>query len=346
MRSKWFKIYVDVKERVLKLNNKIKNICIGAGLLTAGIGILAAVINSVSENLIQIALDRNAPKSMKKAGSRLAGAAKLQEYLETLEEGREKLLNSRYEDVEITGSDGIRLKGHWKTCEKPKRVIIAMHGWRSSWAKDFGTIDSFWQENGCSVLYAEQRAQGESEGNYMGFGLLERYDCLEWIRWVNERTGGKLPVYLAGVSMGASTVLMAAGLDLPENVKGIISDCGFTSPYAVWKHVVEKNLHLSYRMHRSQIIRRCRKRIQMGDREYSTVEALKSSHIPVLFVHGSDDRFVPVEMTYENYKACQAPKMLLIVPGAGHGMSYYTEPEKYERAFKEFWTMSSEEQEI
>ena len=81
----------------------------------------------------------------------------------------------------------------------------------------------------------------------------------------------------------------------------------------------------------------CRRKIQGGSKEHSTVEALKHTHVPVILVHGADDHFVPVEMTYENYTACTAPKDLLIVPGADHGMSYFMEPEKYENAVKAFW---------
>lgn len=79
-------------------------------------------------------------------------------------------------------------------------------------------VSDCWKRNRCSVLYAEQRGQGNSGGDFIGFGQIERYDCLDWIHWVSERCGTELPIYLCGVSMGATTVLMAAGLDLPENV--------------------------------------------------------------------------------------------------------------------------------
>ena len=128
----------------------------------------------------------------------------------------EKLEGSSLNTVEITAQDGIKLVGHWRFCKNPKRIMIAMHGWRSSWSRDFGAISDFWERQDCSVLYAEQRGQNASGGNYMGFGLIERYDVLKWLDWVNQRCGSRLPVYLAGVSMGATTVLMAAGLDVPQ----------------------------------------------------------------------------------------------------------------------------------
>ena len=137
--------------------------------------------------------------------------------------------------------------------------------------------------------------------------------------------------------MGAATVLMAAGLDLPSNVHGIIADCGFTSPHAIWKHVANNNLHIAFGLRGAIADEMLKQKIQMGSDEYSTVEALQSSTIPVMLIHGTDDHFVPVEMTYENYKACAGPKRLLIVPGADHGMSYFVEKDRYEEEIKRFW---------
>ena len=211
-----------------------------------------------------------------------------------------------------------------------------MHGWRSSWSQDFGTIAPFWFENDCAVLFAEQRGQGNSGGNYMGFGLLERYDCYDWINWVNERTDAKLPIYLGGISMGATTVLMTGGLELPNNVKGIAADCGFTSPHAIWKHVVESNFRIPYGIYSRAAKDLCKRKIKESA-NYSTVDALQNCKVPVLFIHGTDDNFVPINMTYENYKAYQGEKKLFIVPGAEHGMSYIVDKNGYEDAVKCFW---------
>ena len=142
--------------------------------------------------------------------------------------------------------------------------------------------------------------------------------------------------------MGATTILMTAGLELPDNVAGIVADCAFTSPYAIWKHVVEDNLHLSYGIRRAAADALCRRKINMKAKETTTMEALKNTTIPVLFIHGSDDHFVPIEMTYENYKACASEKRLLVVPGAGHAMSYIVDKEKYEDAIRRFWQEQDE----
>lgn len=319
------------------MKNSTKNIILGVSSLTALAATFGAVSYMMSNTLLNYALDRKIPTNMKITKSRLSGIKGFEAAYSQLSELSETFKKEIFEDVEIVSRDGIRLVGHWSECENAKRIIIAMHGWRSDWAHDFAAVSDFWHKNGCSVLYAEQRGQNNSGGDYMGFGLLERFDCLDWIDWVNERTMGFLPVYLGGISMGATTVLMAAGLDLPDNVCGIVADCGFTSPCDIWKHVVEKNLHLPYDFPKLMIEGNCRKKLNMGSGDYSAVDAMKVCKVPVLFIHGSADSFVPIEMTYENYLACAAPKRLLVVPGAEHAMSYYFDKDGYENSILSFW---------
>lgn len=326
--------------KVSFMKERTKNILIGSGLLVTGVAVAKVAHDRLTKYLMRLALDREPPKGVMdsdRAQALISGSEDLQDFMNALEEAGAKLADSDCEEVSIICSDGERLVGHWHACDNPKRTIIAMHGWRSSWYSDFGLIADFWYENDCNVLFVEQRGQNNSGGEYMGFGLLERFDCLDWIHWVNERCGTTLPIYLGGVSMGATTVLMATGLDLPENVKGVVADCGFTSPYAIWKHVAENNLHLPYILHAQAAEELCKKNIMAGPTDYSTIDAMKECKIPVLFVHGTDDDFVPIEMTYENYKACNSEKELLVVPGANHGMSYYVDKERYEQAIKNFW---------
>lgn len=319
------------------MKKSTRNILIGAGVATT-ITAVGAAAYTVSKSLLEFALDREAPKIFRKGKKKLSGYDEAYDRLMAeVDAAAKKLEDCGCTTVEIIGHDGIKLVGHWYENPNAQRIVVALHGWRSSWSQDFGMIADFLHDNGCSVLYAEQRGQNSSGGDHMTFGLLERYDCLDWINWVNENTQGELPIYLAGISMGATTVLMATGLELPRNVRGVVADCGFTSPYAIWKYVTEENLHLSYKLHGNLVERLCQRKIRMGAKEYSTIDAMHGCQIPVLFIHGSDDRFVPVTMTYENYRACTAPKQLLIVPGAQHGLSYYVEQEKYEKAVNEFW---------
>ena len=311
-------------------------------LKVSGLVCLSAAAASISSYittryLSRVALDREEPDSFKKAGKAISRTKANQAFLEELQQAAQCLAEEENETVQITAQDGVPLVGHWIPCKNAKRIIIAMHGWRSAWYKDFGMVSDFWEKNECSVLYAEQRGQGSSGGDYIGFGPIERFDCLDWIHWVGKRCGTEIPIYLCGVSMGATTVLMAAGLELPSNVHGIMADCGFTSPHAIWKHVANDNLHILFGLRGIMADTMYAVKTQEDAADYSTVDALRNCKVPVMLVHGTDDHFVPLEMTYENYNACTAPKKLLVVPGADHGMSYFVDKAGYEAAALEFW---------
>ncbi len=308
-----------------------------AGFLAGTAAVAGAAAFTVTKILVDTALDRDMPRVMKNSDNLISGSGTDPEKIESALKKGDELEAMPHEDVEITAADGIKLKGHWYHKEGDKRVVIAMHGWRSSWKKDFGTCAEFFLENDCSVLFAEQRGQNSSGGDSMGFGLVERFDCLSWIDFVRKATSGTLPIYLAGVSMGAATVLMTAGFDLPKEVHGIIADCGFTSPYEIWRHVTERNLHLPFGLKGKMANLICKMKIDMSADEYSTLDAMKNATVPILFIHGMDDHFVPVDMTFKNYAACKSQKRLFLVPGADHAMSYVTDRAGYERVVKNFF---------
>lgn len=310
---------------------------IASGIAAASATVLVTLHQLTARGFMKIALDRKEPKILTHGRAKLMGSEELSACMSKLIDGAEKLRAKECEEVHITSHDGLALLGHWYPCKDAKRVIIAMHGWRSSWARDFGIIADFLHQSGCSVLFAEQRAQGGSGGDYMGFGMLERYDCFEWTKWADSKTKGELPVYLIGVSMGATTVLMSTGFDLPKSVRGVVADCGFTSPHAIWKHVAENNLRIPFGIYSTVANDIFKKRLQIGSRDFSCAQALENTKVPVLFVHGTDDQFVPIGMTFENYKACKSPKDMFIVPGADHGMSYVVDKEGYEKKILEFF---------
>ena len=319
------------------MNKTTRNVLIGAGIAVAGAAVIGVVHHYSTKYLMKLALNREGPKATVERAEKIMSSGDLSQTLEKLMDAAKALEEIEHETIEITADDGTVLVGHWFHKETDKRAIVAMHGWRSNWSRDFGTIAPFWLSNDCSVLFAEQRGQGNSGGEYMGFGLLERFDCRDWVNKVNELTKEGLPLYLAGLSMGATTVLMTAGFALPDNLKGIIADCGFTSPHAIWEHVVENNLKLPFGLYSRAAKDIFEDRVQIPSDSYSTLLSLQSCKVPVLFIHGTDDNFVPIEMTYENYKSCVSEKHLFVVPGAEHGTSYLIDKAGYEKAVTKFF---------
>ncbi len=240
--------------------------------------------------------------------------------------------------LRITSHDGLRLAARLieQPSEKARGTIIAVHGYRSKAHSDFSCSAQLYYQMGYHVLLVDQRAHGQSEGKYLGFGVLERYDCIAWINCINARYGKEKPVFLCGMSMGASTVLMASGSGLPNNVRGIIADCGFTSPWDILK----KELPHYFRLPVWFLLPLMNVVTHMlagyGFRDYSTLEAMKVNTRPVLFVHGKADDFVPPWMTQAAYDACTAEKQLLLVEGAGHGMSFLLSETAYCKAMTDF----------
>ena len=308
------------------------------GLTAATVAGGAAVSHGLTHYLVNVAVDRKFPNSANRLTRAVIRGSRCDRvFLQALDAGAQVLRNLPHKTISIRGKDGAPLVGHLFAAAKPKRLVLAMHGWRSSWDHDFGMIAPFLLANDCTVLFAEQRGQGGSGGKHMGLGALERYDCVRWAHRLADM-GPHLPLYLAGISMGATTVLMATGFPLPSNVHGVIADCGYTSPGAIFHHVAKHNLHLPYgKLRKAMVGRLCRKRLREDPEGYSCQQALRHCRVPVLFIHGTEDTFVPISMTYENYQACTGPKELFVVPGAGHGTSYLVDGPGYEKRLLEFF---------
>ena len=206
-----------------------------------------------------------------------------------------------------------------------------MHGYRAGGLTDFAGLYRFYHEQGYDLLVPFERSHGPSEGRYICFGVKERFDCRDWAEYAVRLAGEDCNLYLSGISMGCATVLMAAGLPLPANVRAIIADCGFTSPKEILKTVLNRDYHLPAfpLMNLTELLTKWR--AGFGYSDASTLDAMRNCRIPVLFIHGEKDTFVPVQMTLDNYMACSAPKELLIVPGAAHAAASLQDPEGYRR---------------
>jgi len=257
-------------------------------------------------------------------------------YLDAIREGAKWFRDQDPEKVTLVSGDSLRLTGYLLPAPEAKGTVLMVHGYRSSPWTDFGLVYRFYHRMGWNILTVWQRAHSESEGRFITFGIRERLDVRDWAYWLADRFGPDHAIVLSGISMGSTSVLMALGSDLPKNVRCVIADCGFISPYDEFRHLMKTRFRLppwplmgiaDYFAHLAA---------DFGFRRYSTLEALKHNRIPVLFFHGERDTFVPVHFTVKNYAACAAEKRLVTVPNAGHGASYLMGKETCEAALTAF----------
>lgn len=248
-------------------------------------------------------------------------------------------------DVETTSFDGLSLRGKWVPADQPKATILLFHGYRTHYLHDFAGIFSMYHAMGLNLLLVRQRSHGESEGRYITFGVRERRDVLSWVDFHN-RAHGMDNVFLGGMSMGASTVLFAAGEELPPNVRGITADCGFSSPAEIIGHVIRKDFHLPARPVLPLVEVWARTLGGFSLWECDSRRTLARTKIPVLFIHGRADTFVPCSMSQAGYDCCASEKELLLVERAGHGKSYLFEPDRLTKALVDFFNRNISEEYI
>ena len=241
-----------------------------------------------------------------------------------------------HEDVEITSFDGLKLRGRYFEFSPDAPVELMFHGYRGSSEQDLSGGVQRCFKVGHSALVVDQRACGRSEGKNITFGIYESRDCHSWIEFARQKFGPERKLILCGISMGAATVVMAAGQELPDNVIGVLADCGYTSPKEIIK-VVIRQMKLPPAI--------CYPFVRLAARLFahfdleadSPIEAAAQCKVPVIFYHGDKDAFVPWDMSRRNFEACSARKAFITIPGAGHGLAYGVEPERYLQTLREFF---------
>ncbi len=259
-------------------------------------------------------------------------------FREVIEAGIRTVVEAKeYEIVETTSVDGLTLRGRYYHRRDGGPLVIFFHGYHGNFFRDGNGIFAYAKKNGINLLLASQRSQGISEGKAITFGIMERHDCKSWVEYAVNRFGEDVIIDLFGLSMGAATVMMAADVGLPANVKGILADCGFSSPKEILCTVMD-SLKLPSKI--------CYPMAKLGAKwfggfrleEASALESMKKCKLPVLLVHNDGDDFVPFWMSEKCYEACASEnKKFVSVQGVGHGLSWCLEPEKYQEAMAEFF---------
>jgi len=240
------------------------------------------------------------------------------------------------QELRVVSYDNKLLYGRFIPAEHAKATIIQFHGYRSHFAVDFSASMRFYNEHGYNLLMVDQRAHGQSEGRWITFGVKERLDVLSWTTYVAMMLGEDHPIFLGGLSMGGTTVCMAADMEFPANVRGIIADCGFTSPADILGELAEQRYHVSRKLAVPFLNVFARLFAGFSVYEWSTIDALQNTRLPVAFFHGESDTMVPCSMSVRSHAACAGEALLLTFPGAEHGVSWLSDPSRYKEALLGF----------
>ena len=252
-----------------------------------------------------------------------------------IEENIRKLQEIPFEQIYIQASDGETLAGKYYHFKDNGPVQILFHGYRGNGTREFACGNQMARAIGYNTIVVDERAHGESGGHTISFGIQERWDCVDWANYARSRFGENTKLILSGVSMGAATVLMASELNLPDTVTAITADCPYSAPGAIIRKVtadVKLPPWLVYPFVLLGALIFGHFRLWAS----SPVKAVRNARIPILLIHGEEDRFVPCAMSREIRAACSGPAMLATFPEAGHGLSYLTDTGRYQRIFKDF----------
>lgn len=251
-----------------------------------------------------------------------------EEYREQMVQWVKEKREREHKDFSVCSFDGLTLRGKYYEYSKDAPIEILFHGYKGTAERDLSGGIARCFRLGHSVLIVDHRGSGESEGNVITFGINECKDAEKWIELVLREINPDAKIILGGVSMGAATVMLCSEKELPENVVGGVADCGYTSAKEIIKKVcAEMKLppNLLYPFIRLGGIIFGR----FDADENSPVEAVKKSRIPIIFLHGGNDGFVPYEMGVENYDACTSEKRFVRIDGAGHGLAFPADQQKY-----------------
>ena len=249
------------------------------------------------------------------------------------ERDREWIQKIKKYDVWMQTFDGLLL--HGTAVENPEissgsgaKWAILFHGYSAD-GEAMGCMGKHFYERGFCVLMPDARGFGRSQGRYCGMGWHDRLDAVGWIQYLKNHYQ-EPQIILYGVSMGGATVMMAAGEKLPQNVRAIVEDCGYSSIKKELRYDLRKIFRLPAFpiLNFTSMITSIRAGYSLR-KDGSCVKQLAHSHTPIMFIHGEEDTFVPAAMLKEVYRAAPGPKEKFTVKGAGHGMSAWTDPKKY-----------------
>lgn len=293
------------------------------GTALAGIAISRS-LDTMAGKLLSCAEVSRASLDTPKRGSLYARAADMPEFIL----GKLFAVTSPQINITVPSFDGTHLNAVlFPTATPSTRYAIVLHGYRSSPAACYH-IAKHYSEAGYNVLVPYMRAHYGSDAEYCTMGYLERLDLVEWIRYISGRSENA-QIVLHGVSMGAATVMMATGENLPSSVICAVEDCGYTTAYDIYAHVISTQVHLPAFPTLDLLARSIKRKVGLDLKEASALDAVRRSKTPTLFIHGTADTTVPVEMARTLYANAACERELAIFKNAEHGLSSLIYPEEY-----------------
>lgn len=240
---------------------------------------------------------------------------------------------SNYSGKYIESYDKLQLHSYVVTQNSNKWAIV-VHGYGGS-GKLMSDKSKYFYDMGYNVLIPDLRGHGKSEGDYIGMGWKDRLDIISWINFIiNENPNAE--IVLHGTSMGAATVLMTSGENLPSNVKAIVADCAYTSAWDEFSYQLETYLKVpsSYILNVTNMVTKLKAGYSL--KEASALESVKKATVPILFIHGDKDKFVPYSMMDKLYDATNSPKEKLTIEGGEHANSDLVSPFLYWLTVEDF----------
>ncbi|MFC3038784.1 alpha/beta hydrolase [Virgibacillus xinjiangensis] len=261
------------------------------------------------------------------------------EAMDVLLEGgwREWTSEQDFEHMELQTHDGLNLKGYYLEADEPTdKTVIFAHGYLGR-GTDMGLYGQYYHEElGYNIFTADMRGHGQSEGDYIGFGWHDRLDYLAWIDQVIEKAGENTDIVLHGVSMGAATMLMTSGEDMPDNVKAVVADSPYTTVYDLFDYQLERMFHLPDVPILPSTGMVTKMRAGYTLKEASALEQVEKAEVPILYIHGKDDTFVPTEMAEELHANTNSESELVLFEDSSHGEAFVIHQERYVDKLNEF----------
>lgn len=311
------------------MRKKIKFIVLGIVLVFFAINIGASFF------FYNLAIDRNVKEFLQGNNDLEVSAEALEVFLDG--DWRDWSKNQNYEVYNITSYDGLELQGYYLPAKEPThKLVILSHGYLGH-AKDMALYGQHYYEDlGYNIFFADARGHGQSEGDYIGFGWHDRLDLTQWIDTLVEKLGEETEIILHGLSMGAASVLMTAGEELPDNVKGIIADSPYTSVWDMFDYQITRMFHLPAFpvLHSTSALTKIKAGYTFG--EASALEQVKKANLPILYIHGETDTFVPTELAWELYENTSSEAEIYTFPDAGHGEAFVIHKDAYLEILENF----------